>query len=361
MKHAVVNQNFIWRNLLLFLLLGIVGCKREQSGLSISQMVKTTDVIAWKGVTSVTYPGKLKASQQVKLSFRVPGLLKSVYVHEGEMVKKGALLAELDPRDYRLQYEAAQAEYAQVTEEAGRIIELYRRGAVSVNEYDKAVAAQKRVTANYKVAQNTLNDTRLKAPFDGYIQNRYFHAPEIVNQGTPVLSMLNNQPLEVDVELSARDFLRRSDFVDFYAVADVDSTIVSPLELLDINAEANYNQLFTAHFRLKEGRVSGLAPGMSVSVTIRFRPDTIQLSIIPISALFQRGDSSFVWRYDAKNQTVHAIKVQVDQLHKDGSVWIKSDLQPGQKIVSVGVDGLKEGQSVRLLPSVSQSNVGSIL
>ena len=84
-------------------------------------------------------------------------------------MSKGQLLAELDPRDYQLQYNATRAEYSQVKGESDRVIELYRRGSVSVNEYDKAVAAKKRITALYNVHRNALNDTRLKAPFDGYI------------------------------------------------------------------------------------------------------------------------------------------------------------------------------------------------
>ena len=343
------------------LLLGLGSCKKKQNDLQIPQLVKTAEILAWGGTAAVTYPGKLKAMENVKLAFRVAGPLRKVYVQEGEKVEKGALLAELDSRDYRLQYEAAQAEYVQIKEETERIIELYRRGSVSMNDYDKAVAAQKRATVQYQAAQNALRDTRLEAPFDGYIQYCYFHAPEIVNQGTPVLSMLNDQQLEIEVELSVRDFLRRSDFVEYDAVADVAPTISFPLELSDIKAGANYNQLFTARFRFKEKPLSGLAPGMSMTVTIRFRPDTLQLAVVPISSLFQRKDTSFVWCYDAKNQTVHAVKVRVESLQKDGSAWIKSDLQPGQKIVSAGVNSLKEGQSVKLLPPISSSNVGGVL
>ena len=79
----------------------------------------------------------------MKLAFRVAGPIRKIYVNEGQYVKKGQLLAELDPRDYQIQFNATQAEYTQVKGEADRIIELYRRGSVSVNEYDKAVAARK--------------------------------------------------------------------------------------------------------------------------------------------------------------------------------------------------------------------------
>ena len=279
----------------------------------------------------------------MKLAFRVAGPIRKIYVNEGQYVKKGQLLAELDPRDYQIQFNATQAEYTQVKGEADRIIELYRRGSVSVNEYDKAVAARKRVTALYNAHRNALNDTRLKAPFDGYVQNKYFNAPEIVNQGTPVVSMIDNDYFEVDVNIPSGDFIRREDFMTFHANADVCPDSILPLELLDITQGANYNQLFTARFRLKRNPV--LAPGMSVSVTIGFMKD----------------GQSFVWLYNEQDETIEPVSVAVERLTKDGEAIVRSALRKGQTVISAGVNDLKEGQKVKLLPPVPASNVGGLL
>lgn len=343
------------------LVLGMTACRKTQPALEIPQLVKTSEVMKFGGKSTVNYPGKIKAAENVKLAFRVAGPLKKVYVSEGEQVRKGQLLAELDPRDYQLQYDASLAEYTQVKEEADRVIELYRRGSVSVNEYDKAVAARKRVTALYNAQQNALNDTRLKAPFDGYIQHKYFSAPEIVNQGTPVLSMINDRYFEVEVDIPVTDYIRQADFTGFYAVADAFPGIHLPLELLDISRGADYNQLFNARFRLQHDTVKGLAAGMSVTVTISFRPAEDDLAVVPVSALFQEEGESFIWLYDSLNRTVHKMKVEVEQLHKDGTVLVRSDLREGQRVISAGVNELKNGQKVKLLPPVSASNVGHLL
>ena len=103
-----------------------------------------------------------------------------------------------------------------------------------------------------------------------------------------------------------------------------------------------------------------LAAGMSVSVTIHFEPGQEGLSIIPISSLFQE-DKSYVWVYDTAQTTVKMNPVKVVELDKDGQVIVESDLASGTRIVSAGVNGLKEGQKVRLLPPVSSSNVGKLL
>ena len=61
----------------------------------------------------------------------------------------------------------------QVTEESDRVIELYHRKSVPVNDYDKAVAAKQRIASLYHANLNALNDTKLKAPFDGYVQKKF--------------------------------------------------------------------------------------------------------------------------------------------------------------------------------------------
>ena len=67
------------------------------------------------------------------------------------------------------------------------------------------------------------------------------------------------------------------------------------------------------------------------------------------------------WVYDTAQMTVKMNPVQVVELDKDGQVIVESDLASGTRIVSAGVNGLREGQKVRLLAPVSSSNVGKLL
>lgn len=92
----------------------VFSCRQKTESLSIAQLVKIAEVKTREGLLTVTYPGRLQAASDVKLSFRVAGPIQKIFVSEGEYVKKGQLLARLDPRDYQLQYDAAHAEYIQV-------------------------------------------------------------------------------------------------------------------------------------------------------------------------------------------------------------------------------------------------------
>ncbi len=338
------------------------ACRRNSPPLEIAQLVKTATVNAHQGDFSVTYPGILKAASDVKLSFRVAGPIHKIWVKEGQYVQKGALLAQLDPRDYSLQYEAAAAGYKQVKGETDRIIELYRTNSVSENDYDKAVAAQKQAWALYHARLNALEDTKLKAPFSGYIQKKYFSGYEVVNQGVPVLSMIDDDYLEVNADIPASDFIRSGDFLDYRMKVDVYPDTLFALEFVEMNQQANFNQLFQARFRLKRSKEVLLAPGMSASVTIHYKPTDEKLSVIPISALVEEGGRSYVWRVEGPDRkTVRKSPVEVYRVLKDGTVIVRAGLQAGDVIVSAGVNTLKEGQQIRVLPPAAASNVGHLL
>ncbi len=322
---------------------GVAGlafaCNRSTPTLDIAQLVKTTTVHAHAGDFSVTYPGILKAASDVKLSFRVAGPIHKIWVKEGQYVQKGALLAQLDPRDYSLQYEAAAAGYKQVKGETDRIIELYRTNSVSENDYDKAVAAQKQAWALYHARLNALEDTKLKAPFSGYIQKKYFSGYEVVNQGVPVLSMIDDDYLEVNADIPAEDFIRSGDFLDYRMKVDVYPDTLFALEFVEMNQQANFNQLFQARFRMKRSKEVLLAPGM-----------------------IEDDGRSYVWRVEGDDRkVVRKSPVEVYQVQKDGTVIVSAGLQAGDVIVSAGANGLKEGQKIRVLPPVAASNVGHLL
>jgi len=101
---------------------------------------------------------------------------------------------------------------------------------------------------------------------------------------------------------------------------------------------------------------------MSASVTIQYKPVNEKFSVIPISALIEDDGRSYVWRVEGDDRkVVRKSPVEVYQVQKDGTVIVSAGLQAGDVIVSAGVNGLKEGQKIRVLPPVAASNVGHLL
>ena len=323
--------------------------------------VQADTVKSYQGELSIIYPGKIKAASEVKLSFRVAGPIRAVLPEVGAFVKKGELIAEIDPRDYEIQLSATEAEYNQVKEEAGRVIELYKRGSVPATDYDKAVSGLKQITAKYNAHKNALADTRLTAPFDGYIQKKYYDSHETVAAGYPVVSMINSNYFDVDIDIPSSDFVRQGLFKSFSCTIDVFPGQVFPLELIEITRKANLNQLYRMRLRLKPVPGVDIAAGMSVNVTIEYNPNEEVLTVIPLSAMFEENGASAVWVYNPKTQSVTKRVIQLSRLLKTGELIVSEGLAAGEIVVSAGVHSLKEGMSVELLKPVSKTNIGKLL
>ena len=246
-------------------------------------------------------------------------------------------------------------------EEAGRVIELYNRGSVPVNDYDKAVAGVKQITAKYNAHKNALADTRLTAPFDGYIQKKYYDSHETVAAGYPVVSMINSNYFDVDIDIPSSDFVRQDLFKSFSCTIDVFPGQVFPLELIEITRKANLNQLYRMRLRLKPVSGVDIAAGMSVNVTIEYNPNEEALTVVPLSAMFEENGVSAVWVYSPETQSVTKRVIQLKKLLKTGELIVSGGLAAGEIVVSAGVHSLKEGMSVELLKPVSKTNVGGLL
>lgn len=344
-----------------FLLLFILAaCSEKTKVVNVSQLVRVDSVVGAEGIKSVNYPGKTKAAQSVNISFRVSGRIEEVYVSKGEYVTKGQLVAAMDDRDYRLQLSATEAEYRQVKAEAERVMALYEENATSANNYDKARYGLEQITAKYNNHKNQLADTKLYAPFNGYVQDVLFEDEEMVSAGMPVLSLFSSDNIEVTINIPAGEYQTRNRFDTFGCRFDVFSGTSFPLKLLSINPKANANQLYEVRLLLNTEHHQ-ITPGMNTMVQISYIADEKQPVEIPANAIFNTGNGSQVFVYDAKSGTIALRNIEVLTLHTDGVALIVSGLEVGEEVVSSGVHHLKEGQQVTPMAKPSKTNVGGLL
>jgi len=326
-----------------------------------SPLVKVTEVRQFDFTDTLSYPGKIVSANDINVAFRISGPVKKVFVHEGQYVKRGEVIALMDPRDYEVQLSATKAEYEQVRSEAERVIELHKRNSVANKDYDKAVAGLHRIEAKLKAHQNALNDTKLKAPISGYVQKIFFNNGEMVKAGLPVISLVSTSVLQVEAFISAADYLKKDCFESYSCRTGLYPDQSFPLSSADITRKANLNQLYKMVFTLDKSDSVSLSPGMSVDVNIVCSRTTgSKKFVVPVSSLFSSAGSSFVWLYDG-NSKVRKTEVKVSKIRNDGTALVSGDLTDGCRVVSAGVNTLEEGQKVKLLKKISKTNVGGLL
>ncbi len=335
------------------------GCNRAEEQQSGIPVVKTESVIADGGRIVVTYPGKIKAGKEANAAFRVAGTISSIPVSAGQFVKQGETIAVLDDRDYRTQLNATEAEYNRISSDAKRVIELYERGSATASENDKAKYGLQQITAKLEAHRNALNDTRLKAPYDCYIQKKLFEPGETVGAGMPVVSLIGSNRPEVEINITASDYLRRAKAVSYSARISAIGDQEMPLQVSEVTPKANLNQLYTMRLSFRDNKPNTiLTPGMAAEVTIRYQQSETNFVTVPLSAIVRDANNCNVWIF--KDGKVNGRAVETSDITSDGRIIITEGLTENDIVVTAGIRSLKEGMKVRQLPVVSATNPGNL-
>jgi RND family efflux transporter MFP subunit len=346
-------------SLIILVCLLVSSCKHNNE--KKSEFVKTVKVfnLSEKLISSeIEITGVIKEKRSVDLAFRIAGPIHKLPVEIGSFVKKNELIAEIDPRDYKLKYDATKAEYDQVISEADRVEELFKRKSIPQNDYDKAVSGKQRISVKMEAATNSLNDTKLLAPFDGYIQEKYFENFETVDAGMPIVSLIDLKTLIVETEVSASLYLKKSQFKS-YRCEPVDIANANfDIKLIEASKKSNNNQLYTLRFELRNRSGEKLFPGMNVNVFISKLAQNTKFVKIPVSCVFEKDGKSFVWVVQAG--VIKSKQVSLGRIGLDSTIEVEG-LNLKDQVVSAGVHQLKENQKVKVLKKASKTNVGGML
>jgi RND family efflux transporter MFP subunit len=312
-------------------------------------------------ISTRKFPGVIREAAEVNLAFRVAGPIRNIYVKEGDYVRQGSLLARIDPRDYEIQVNVYEAQYSQVKGEFDRLTELNSRKSLADNDYEKSVAGEKMLRMKLQNAKDQLSDTRLVAPFSGYIQSVKYEEGEMVNAGMTVATLVDVKSYMVETDLPASFFMRKEDFTQFSCSLSMIPGETYPMQLAGYRIKANNSQLYRTNFLLDPKANPALAPGMTVLVRIDYRNGPDSTLVVPLSALFHTEGRTFVWKYDNTTSTVRKQEVTTGALAGNGMVTILTGVSESDKIVVAGVHSLREGERVSLLKEAAETNVGGLL
>lgn len=335
----------------------------KKTNIDRSLTVKLDSVKSCLNQESISYPGKIKSASDINLSFRVSGTLLRANLDKGSKVRKGQIIAEIDPRDYKTQLNATQAEYNRIKGEADRIMALYQKQSVSKNDYEKAKFGLEQISAKLEAHRNALADTKLVAPYDGFIQKRHFAKDETIGAGIPVYSMIGDEKPEVEINIPSAEFYKKDAFDSFYCSIDLFPNELFPLELKGITHKANLNQLYTMRFVFANSTQKVLpTAGMTATVLINKKKDTSTLLTIPMSAVFSIADNkSGVWIYNPQDKRIKLREIELSGVQRDGLATVSRGLSMGEQVVVAGVHSLQDGDMVTPLPAKNKSNVGGLL
>ncbi len=343
-------------------LLGLAGCKTNANDVPVQETkyVKIETAQHASADTKLVFNGSVKEKRMVDLSFRVGGQISEIKAKEGDYVKAGQVLATLDKRDYEIQLQTNKAQFEQVKSEYERYKTLFDEDKLPANSFEKAKSGYLMAKAGYENAQNQLNDTELKAPYSGYIYQKKADNFQTIGAGYPVFSIIDKSSFEVVIGVPETQINSVRNSTHNYV--NIENAHVSglPVQMVSIGEKTGSDGLFEVKLSFQNQPDLKVSPGMSAEVTMKCYNENSAL-YIPMSAVFNKNNLTYVWLFNAQTGAINSREVQVKGLATNGQLEILQGLDAGDNIVTSGVNYLNEGQLVKPIPTPSATNIGGLL
>lgn len=314
---------------------------------------------------NVKLSGRVVSIHSVDVKARVQGILVQKYFVEGSFVKKGQKLFQIEPTQYSIAVQKANAQVSnarasliELDKNLVRIRQLVANDFVSRSEYDKALASRDMARANLSAAKAqlaeanlNLNYTVVKAPVSGRIGNLAVTEGNLVDLATPCLTtIMSLDPIYVTFDISARDYLSLQKAI-------VNNQAFVLLKLPDGNTYPAYGKLDFYNNKVEEmtGTVklratfsnpaNILLPGEFVETSIAFgSPQGVYT--LPQNLVLQNSNGKYVYVLNKENK-VKMLPVEVGD--SIGNKWIiTKGLTPRDRVISDNLQSLRPDMQVKI-------------
>ena len=323
-------------------------------------LVRTTTVIPLGQEPLDIYPGEVRGRYESNLAFQVPGKIITRQINIGDRVQAGQLLLTLDPQDIQqavnasaAQVSAAQAQYKLAADNVRRFEQLYQSGAVSQatldqyrTQYEAASSALEQAQAQSISHNNQLDYTQLRSDADGVVANLNGEIGQVVSAGMPVVTVVQEGEREIQIFVPEGRVqalqLGQTAQVSFWALADATAQgVISEIAPMADPLTKTYRVRVALKQIPEQVRL-----GMTAKVNLN--QGSRQEMLLPSSALYQVDATPQVW-------VVREGHVQLQPVtlggHRDNQLIITHGLQPGDVVVTAGINKLLENQEVRIMES----------
>lgn len=362
------------QNLLVYLSLPVLflfgGCfakdKKEAETISEYPVVQLTAIDT---TLEKQYVAQIQSVKNVEIRSQANGFIKKIFVDEGQFVKEGQLLFQLNAERYQNEVEkssamvgSAQAEMAAAEVEVRRVKILADKNVISKTELELAEAkyqiAKAKVAeskANLSNAQLMLSYAFVKAPFSGVINRIPLKLGSLVNEGSLLTTISDVQSMYAYFNLSEREYLqyvnaKKKDSAQhssnvYLELADGKRfPLMGKIETMETEINSSTGSLaFRARFQNMDAMLKHGSTGKIFLTTW-----TNNVVLIPQKSVFEIQDKNYVYVVD-KNNKVTAKNI-IPGARAGNAYLVKDGLTPGDRILYEGNQTIREGQIINPKP-----------
>ena len=289
---------------------------------------------------SKNLPGELLPFQQSKIAFEITGRISSIYVDIGDRVKKDEMLAKLDDSEVNANLEQAVARLDLANQVLNRFEDLRKKGFISIQDFDKAKSEYLVAKSQVKFFEVKKSQTILRAPYDGFIQNRFVDEGTVINGSNPILEILDANKVEAHVSIPENLVNNLEVSNDYTFEIGQEKAIGKFKRLAPMSASGSNSRLAIFEFS------DFFIPGSVIDLIIKIKKSE-QGIWLPINSLSQseQGLWSVYTVSDDGSNRVEKDLVRI--LHFENNyAYVSGTLKNGDLVILGGLSKIIEGQTL---------------
>lgn len=314
--------------------------------------VKVVEVMPVPLTDLLVLPGTVRPYEDIDLAAKSSGTVKWVGPQEGERVKKGDKLLELDMKSVATRVTEARARYDQAVKDYDRMKKLYDENIVSKGQLDNAKTTLDTAKAGLDSAGVTLDDGSLVSPLDGILNQVNVDVGEYINPGQQVMQILNIDKVKVELPVPEKDilFFEKDQQVKIVMERTTGETLEfdGVIEFVSLTADVTTRTYVVKVVVDNPGQL--LRPGMIVRAHL-VRRQIDDAIAVPFFTVIDREDGKAVFVVDEAN--IARVKPIGYGIFQRGIVEIRSGLQIGDKLIIVGQRSLVDGEKVDITEDIT--------
>ena len=338
-------------------LVGILGvfissCSSETQSKNVSDEDSTSAVpveiaVANAGEISAYYSSTatLEADEEAKVVAKVRGIVKNIYVEEGDYVQAGKILAQLEDEQLQLEAERAKATMDRLKNELNRKEELYQKELISAQEFENAKYEYQAQKSDYELAQLQIKYSQIRAPITGVISDRMIKVGNMINTDQEVYQITDFDPLLAVLNVPEHEMNKLEKGQS--ALIQVDAVAGQTFEgkILRISPTVNPETgTFKVTVSIKD-KSRRLKPGMFGRVRIVYDTRSNALMVPKNAVLSEDGlNSVFV----INNSLAHRKTIRTGYENGE-NIEVLEGINPADTVVTVGQSSLQDSSLVDIV------------
>ncbi|MCK6691702.1 MAG: efflux RND transporter periplasmic adaptor subunit [Thermoanaerobaculia bacterium] len=295
--------------------------------------------------------GILTSSAEQRLSFKIGGVIRKIYVDEGDVVRPGQLLAVLDKTEIDAQVSQANQALLKAERDLSRVEGLYRDSSATLELLQNATTGRDVAKETARIAQFNQQYAEIRANRGGKIIKKLMNEGEITGPGTPVFVLFEtgNDDWVVKVNVSDRDWARLNNGMSAQVTMDAYPNTVFSGKVTDLAPAADpASGLYPVEIRVApQGK--RFAPGLFAQVDITPK-QARNYAVVPVEAIIEGdGREAFVFILQPDGESVRKTPVQVAFLDNNLAV-LSNPLDGATEVITSGAPYLTEKKKVKKMP-----------